>query len=126
MSRYFILWGSINAFLAVVLGAFGAHALKHMMEVDALQTWGTAAQYQFYHALALCLIGLMLHDNPKVKPAGYLILIGIILFSGSLYGLALSQIKWLGAITPFGGGCFILGWLWLIIVFWNCPITKRN
>ena len=119
MSRTFLLWGSIHALFAVALGAFGAHGLKQFATETALQTWNTAAQYHFYHALAVLIIGILVKDYPKAKLAGQLMLAGIVIFSGSLYALALSQIKILGAITPVGGLCFLLGWLWLVQVFWQ-------
>lgn len=119
MSRTFLLWGSIHALFAVALGAFGAHGLKQFATETALQTWNTAAQYHFYHALAVLIIGILVKDYPKAKLAGQLMLAGIVIFSGSLYALVLSQIKILGAITPVGGLCFLLGWLWLAKVFWQ-------
>lgn len=119
MSRHLLFWGSVNALLAVALGAFGAHGLKHMVAESAMQTWHTAAQYHFYHALALMIIGILVKDYPKANPSGWLMLAGMVLFSGSLYVLALTQIKILGAITPFGGACFLLGWFWLVKVFWQ-------
>jgi uncharacterized membrane protein YgdD (TMEM256/DUF423 family) len=118
MSRTFLLWGSINALLAVALGAFGAHGLKHIAAA-ALQTWATAAQYHFYHALALLLIGVLVKEYPRAVVAGRFMLAGIVLFSGSLYLLALTQIKILGVITPLGGACFLLGWIWLVKTFWQ-------
>ena len=119
MSRTFLLWGSIHALFAVALGAFGAHGLKQFATETALQTWNTAAQYHFYHALAVLIIGILVKDYPKAKLAGQLMLAGIVIFSGSLYALVLSQIKILGAITPVGGLCFLLGWLWLAKTFWQ-------
>ena len=119
MSRTFLLWGSIHAWFAVALGAFGAHGLKQFATETALQTWNTAAQYHFYHALAVLIIGILVKDYPKARLAGQLMLAGIVIFSGSLYVLVLSQIKILGAITPVGGLCFLLGWLWLAKTFWQ-------
>ena len=125
MSRTTLVWGSINAFLAVALGAFGAHGLKNIATDAALQTWETAAQYHFYHALALLLIGILARDYPRAIIAGRFMLAGIVLFSGSLYLLALTQIKMLGAITPLGGVCFLLGWLWLVKIFWQARKTSK-
>ena len=119
MSRTFLLWGSMHALFAVALGAFGAHGLKQHATDAALQIWATAAQYHFYHALAVLIVGILVKDYPKAKLAGQLMLAGIVIFSGSLYALVLSQIKILGAITPVGGLCFLLGWLWLAKVFWQ-------
>lgn len=116
ISRRFVFLGSINAFLAVALGAFGAHGLKTLLSPQALQTWQTAFEYHIYHALGLILIALLLSSLPKARIAGWLMLAGIILFSGSLYLLALSGIKMLGMITPLGGLCFLAAWLWLGMV----------
>lgn len=115
-SRRFVLVGSINAFLAVALGAFGAHGLKSILGSQALQTWQTAFEYHIYHALGLILIALLLDTLPKARIAGWLMLSGIILFSGSLYLLALSGINKLGMITPLGGLCFLAAWSWLALI----------
>lgn len=115
-SRRFLLLGSLNAFLAIALGAFGAHGLKSMLSSQALQTWQTAFDYHIYHALGLILIALLLDALPKARIAGWLMLIGIILFSGSLYLLALSGINKLGMITPVGGLFFLAAWSWLAFV----------
>ncbi|MFW2373592.1 MAG: DUF423 domain-containing protein [Gammaproteobacteria bacterium] len=122
-SRRFVFMGSINAFLAVALGAFGAHGLKAMLSPQALQTWQTAFEYHIYHALGLILIALLLDILPKARIAGWLMLAGIILFSGSLYLLALSGIKMLGMITPLGGLCFLAAWAWLALLSLR---TKRG
>jgi uncharacterized membrane protein YgdD (TMEM256/DUF423 family) len=101
------------AFLAVALGAFGAHALKSTLAAnDATDVWKTAALYHFIHALALLLLAALPVTN---RAAASFLVAGIILFSGSLYLLALTNIRWLGAITPVGGLCFLAGWLWLAI-----------
>ncbi|MDH5474033.1 MAG: DUF423 domain-containing protein [Gammaproteobacteria bacterium] len=113
MSKQFIIIGSINCLLAVALGAFGAHGLKAMISPQALQTYTTGVNYHFFHALGLLAIGIILRDFPRVEMAGWLMLAGIILFSGSLYALSLSGIKPLGMITPVGGLCFIIAWGWL-------------
>lgn len=102
--------------LGVMVGAFGAHALKSLLETSGrTDTFETAVKYQFYHALALILIGLLMFriDQKIIHYAGILMLIGTIIFSGSLYILCLSGIKWLGAITPIGGVLMIAGWLLL-------------
>ena len=106
--------GAVLAALAVALGAFGAHALKARLAPDALALWQTAAQYHFWHALGVIAAGLaLLHfaDSGWLRAAGVLLALGVLLFSGSLYALALSGVHWLGALTPFGGLAFILGWL---------------
>lgn len=114
-SRHFLALGAFLAFLSVGLGAFGAHALKMSLSGDMLRIYQTGVEYQFYHALGLILVGLIYQHYPvrKVAIAGWLILVGIIIFSGSLYLLSLSGIRWLGAVTPLGGTAFLLAWLTL-------------
>ncbi len=110
------------AFLAVALGAFGAHGLKHLISPQALALWHTAVQYQMFHALALLLIGLLarfLPDSRMPGRAARAMIAGIVLFSGSLYALALTGIGKLGMITPFGGMAFLLGWLFLLVAVWK-------
>ena len=100
-------------FLAVALGAFGAHSLKPTLELRGmLDVWNKAVLYHFIHAIALLVLALYGTVN---RGAWCLLLAGIFLFSGSLYLLALTNLRWLGAITPFGGLCFLAGWAWLII-----------
>ena len=100
-------------FLAVALGAFGAHSLKSTLERHGmLDVWNKAVLYHFIHAIALLVLALYGTVN---RGAWYLLLAGIFLFSGSLYLLALTNLRWLGAITPFGGLCFLAGWAWLIV-----------
>jgi uncharacterized membrane protein YgdD (TMEM256/DUF423 family) len=100
-------------FLAVALGAFGAHSLKSTLELRGmLDVWNKAVLYHFIHAIAL--LGLALYGNVN-RGAWWLLFVGIFLFSGSLYLMALTNLRWLGAITPFGGVCFLAGWAWLII-----------
>ena len=105
--------------LAVAAGAFGAHALRSQLSDRALEIFTTGVQYQMYHALALLAVGLLLSRTetvPATLPlAGYAFIAGILVFSGSLYALSLSDIKWLGAITPIGGVFFIVGWVCLAI-----------
>jgi uncharacterized membrane protein YgdD (TMEM256/DUF423 family) len=99
--------------LAVGLGAFGAHALKSTLQGSGmLEVWNKAVLYHFLHAIALLVLALHATGN---RAAYYLIAAGIVLFSGSLYALALTNVRWLGAITPIGGLCFLAGWAWLII-----------
>lgn len=114
MGRWFVVLGGLNGALAVALGAFGAHGLKARLAVDALAVYQTGVQYHFYHALGLVLVGLaLLHlaDSVLLRWAAWLMLAGIVLFSGSLYALSLSGLRWLGAVTPFGGLAFILAWI---------------
>lgn len=116
-----LLTGSVIAMIAVVLGAFGAHALKKRFEgTNYAETWDTAVKYQMYHALGLIAIGILKMDalvGPKAifGTASTLMLIGIILFSGSLYVLTLTGVKKLGAITPLGGICMIAAWICVAI-----------
>jgi uncharacterized membrane protein YgdD (TMEM256/DUF423 family) len=114
MAKLFVLLGSLCAALAVILGAFGAHALKSSLSADMLEVYQTGVQYHFYHALGLLLIGVIavvMPQNVLLKWAGFVMIAGIVLFSGSLYALALTGVKALGAITPVGGLCFIAAWL---------------
>ena len=115
MSRLFIILGSLNCLLAVALGAFGAHGLKNILNPQALQTWDTAVTYHFFHALGLLAIAIIQRDFPRVRASGWLMLAGIVIFSGSLYVLSITGIKSLGMITPIGGLCFMAAWLWLAI-----------
>lgn len=112
-ARHIAACGALNMFIAIACGAFGAHALKNMLSADLLAIWHTAVQYQMAHALGLLLIVAL---TPRLLPTtafskiGITFLFGIIVFSGSLYLLALTGVRWLGAITPIGGVAFLLGW----------------
>ena len=98
--------------MAVLAGAFGAHALRERLTAADLATFETAARYQMYHALALLAVAWQVdRGNARAKTAGWLFLAGILLFSGSLYVLTLCGIRWMGAVTPLGGVAFLLGWL---------------
>jgi uncharacterized membrane protein YgdD (TMEM256/DUF423 family) len=100
-------------FLAVALGAFGSHALKTSLQSSGmLEVWNKAVLYHFLHAIAM--VALALHGTGH-RTAYFLLAAGIVLFSGSLYALALTNVRWLGAITPLGGLCFLAGWAWLVI-----------
>ena len=113
VARIFLSLGAVNAFLAVALGAFGAHGLKARLPADMLAVYQTAVQYHFYHALGLLLIGLAALQIPATgfaKWAGWMMFTGILLFSGSLYVLSITGIRWLGAITPLGGLSFLIAW----------------
>jgi uncharacterized membrane protein YgdD (TMEM256/DUF423 family) len=110
--------GAISAGLAVVAGAFGAHGLEKTLDARGLQLWETAAKYQMYHGIALVAVGIweaVSGSSRSIKIAAWAFLIGTILFSGSLYALALSGITKLGAITPLGGVGFIVGWIALAV-----------
>lgn len=112
MDKIWIGLGAAYGFLAVALGAFGAHALKARLSVEMLAIWRTGVEYHFYHALALLLLGVIARQTPSplLNASGYCFAIGILLFSGSLYALALSEVRILGAVTPFGGLLFLAGW----------------
>lgn len=116
--RTFVRVGAINGFLAVALGAFGAHALKAtLIHHDTVATWQTATQYHLAHALGLLLVALLsehLRNTKRLATIGWLWTAGIVLFSGSLYVLAVTGIHLLGAVTPLGGLCFLAGWLLLL------------
>ncbi len=104
--------GSVFMFLAVALGAFAAHGLKSKLTSEMLAVFDVGVRYQAYHALALFAVAWLAekHIGPSVALAGWLFIAGIIIFSGSLYVLSVSGIRWLGAITPIGGLCFLAGW----------------
>ncbi|MGC4103107.1 DUF423 domain-containing protein [Ferruginibacter sp.] len=118
MNKNFLFTATILGALAVALGAFGAHSLKTMLSQESLQVFETAVRYQFYHVFALLAAGVLYKEYPGklLQWSGNLFIIGIIFFSGSLYALcALQDLRWLGAITPLGGLCFIAGWILMAI-----------
>jgi len=119
MAKLFLVAGSLNAALCIVLGAFAAHGLQAKLSAQSLSAFQTGVQYHFYHSLGLLLVGsLMLQfqtPGSLLKYSGYSMLAGIVLFSGSLYGLSISPWKWLGPVTPVGGLAFIVAWLLLAI-----------
>jgi len=121
MDRTFAVCGALSAFIAVAAGAFGAHALRARLSAELLAVFETAARYQMYHALALIAVAWTITrtDSPQVRAAGWLFVAGTILFSGSLYLLALTGARGLGAVTPLGGLCFLAGWLLLAIGVWR-------
>lgn len=111
---WLLMAGSLNMFLAVALGAFGAHGLKASLPPDLMAAYHTANQYHFYHALGLLATALTLRLFPGsrvLRLSGGFILAGLALFSGSLYALSLTGQRWMGAITPVGGTAFLAGWL---------------
>jgi len=117
-AKLFLLLGSINATLAVILGAFGAHALKARLDVSLLKAYHTGVEYHFYHALGLILVGMIAMNLPVniwLKSSGWSMFVGIILFCGSLYLLSIFNLRWLGMVTPVGGLLFILAWVSLCI-----------
>lgn len=123
MAKLFITLASLSGMLAVAFGAFGAHALKNRLDDYALGVFQTAVQYHFYHSLALLAVGVIaLGQHPQsalLRSSGWLFVIGILVFSGSLYLLSFSGLRWLGAVTPLGGLAFIAGWACLAAASWN-------
>ncbi len=114
--KLFVVLGSLNAFLAVALGAFSAHGLKSKISADMLTVWQTSVQYHMFHALGLILLGILIHLFPQIvhlRISGWLLFSGIVLFSGSLYVMVLSGVRALGIVTPIGGITFLIGWLLL-------------
>lgn len=118
---HYAVLGALSAFLSVALGAFGAHALKTRLSADLLAIFETGVRYQFYHALALLLTAWALRQGASgaAQWAGGCFVAGTLLFSGSLYALALSGARWLGAVTPLGGLAFLMGWVLLAWRFWQ-------
>jgi uncharacterized membrane protein YgdD (TMEM256/DUF423 family) len=119
MAKLFLLAGSLNAALCIVLGAFAAHALKAKIAAQSLSAFQTGVQYHFYHSLGLILLGILMLQlqttGGPLKYAGFSMLAGIVLFSGSLYALSALSWKWLGPVTPLGGLAFIVAWLLLVV-----------
>jgi uncharacterized membrane protein YgdD (TMEM256/DUF423 family) len=119
--RLWIVLGAASAFLSVAAGAFGAHALKARLSSELLAIFETGARYHMYHSLGLIAIGLVAQARPSplLSAAGWAMLAGILLFSGSLYALALTSVRALGAITPLGGLSFLAGWAMLAAAVWR-------
>lgn len=120
MTRFFLVVGAVLAGLGVAAGAFGAHGLEGRVTPDRLETFHTAVNYQMYHSLALLLIGGLLAQGHAtlLHGAGYCFIGGILIFSGSLYVLVLTDTPWLGAVTPIGGTAFLVGWGLLVWSAW--------
>lgn len=113
MPKLILLIAATNGFIAVALGAFAAHGLRNRLPVDMLQVFQTGVQYQMTHSLALfgvAVLALHYPGSTVLRSSAYLFIAGIILFSGSLYILSLSGVRWLGAVTPLGGLCFLAAW----------------
>ncbi len=125
-SFQFAFLGALFAATAVAAGAFGAHALKAILDPPMLAVYETAARYQMYHALGLFVVAWLGREteNPLAIKAGWLFCAGILLFSGSLYLVALAGIKWMGALTPLGGLSFISGWICVAWTAWCADRTQ--
>lgn len=117
-TKLFLILGAVNAFLSVGLGAFGAHGLKAKLAPDLLAVYKTGVEYHFYHALGLMAVGLVAAQFPQsalVRGSGWAMLAGIVIFSGSLYILSITGVRWLGAVTPIGGVAFLVAWALLAV-----------
>lgn len=120
-ARRLIIIGALLGFLGVALGAFGAHALKTRIEPELLAAYQTGVQYHLVHALGIILIGVLVQVLPTTQgmkarvASGWMMVIGVVLFSGSLYALALSGVRELGIVTPFGGLALLIAWLMLVV-----------
>ena len=122
MVKHFLTLAGLSGLLAVALGAFAAHGLKGKLDAAMLSAFQTGVQYHFYHTLALmmvCLLLLKFPANSLFTAAAWAFVLGILLFSGSLYGLALGAPRWLGPVTPLGGLSFMIGWMLLTIGAWR-------
>lgn len=127
MPKFFLLMGAVNTFICIALGAFGAHGLKHVLTPEMLTIFHTGLQYHIYHALGLLFVGMLsLHfaKSRLMELAGWFMLLGIILFSVSLYVMTLADIREIGIITPFGGMSYMLAWLILSVAIWKDITTK--
>ena len=118
-----LIIAALFGLLAVALGAFGAHGLKSLVTIERIATWQTAVEYQFFHALAILVFGLYQdqRNSPWIKWSIRCLILGVLIFSGSLYILVLADMTWLGMITPIGGVFMILGWLLFIIYLIKQP-----
>jgi len=121
MDRLFLLIGSVLGFLGVGLVAFGAHGLKARISADLMAVYQTGVLYHLVHALAVCIVGVIVQKwtHGPIAASGWLFTAGVVVFSGSLYVMALTGIRWLGAITPIGGLCFLAGWACLAVSAWR-------
>jgi uncharacterized membrane protein YgdD (TMEM256/DUF423 family) len=121
MEKAFFILGALSGALAVMLGAFGAHALRERLTPQLLDTFETGVRYEMYHALAIMFVAFALTrwQSNWIPLAGWWFVVGTLLFSGSLYLLALTGQRWLGAVTPFGGIAFIAGWILLAVGVWQ-------
>ncbi|QLE86334.1 MULTISPECIES: DUF423 domain-containing protein [Shewanella] len=128
MHKGFLLLASLSGFIAVALGAFGAHGLKRIASPEMIAIFNLGVEYQFYHTFALIAVAFAGHwlTSRLLAWAGYLFIAGMVLFSGSLYLYALLGTKWTGPITPLGGVCFLLGWLFIAVAVWRNRVVELN
>ena len=122
MGKLFLLLSAVSGFLGVSIGAFGAHGLESVLDPELMGTYQTGVEYQLFHTAALLGIGILSLQYPKAKAlqlSGLMMVVGIVVFSGSLYLLALSGVSWLGAITPIGGVAFLAAWAALFRFAWK-------
>jgi uncharacterized membrane protein YgdD (TMEM256/DUF423 family) len=121
LSQRFLIFGTIFAGSGIAAGAFGAHALKGILDVPMLQVFDTATRYKMYHAFGLCIVSWAIDRYPeqRLEQTGWLFTVGILLFSGSLYVVSLTGIRWLGAVTLIGGLAFLAGWMLLGWRIWR-------
>jgi len=120
MSRLAILLGAGNAILAILLGAFAAHAVRDSLSIKMLSVFHTAVDYHLYHALGLIIVGLLISQRPNnllLNASVVTMLIGLVIFCGSLYALSLSGLTWIGMMTPFGGIAFMVSWILVLFAF---------
>lgn len=123
-AKLFLILGGVNAALAVMLGAFGAHGLKTKISADMLAVYQTGLHYHLFHALGLLAAGLVatrLADSAWLRWSGWLMVLGIVLFSGSLYVLSVTGLRWLGVVTPFGGLAFMTAWIVFVLAIVKSP-----
>lgn len=131
MNKTILVTGAILGVVSIILGAFGAHALKELIPISAQQTFETGVRYQMYHALLLLFVGSSALIKPKTKKIMfYLIVIGLLFFSGSIYGLATNELsgfnfKSIGFITPIGGLLLIVAWIFMVVGFLKMPSGKK-
>ncbi len=117
LSQIVVAFAALSGAISIAAGAFGAHALRDSLTPRLMETFQTAVSYQLNHSLALLLVAVLINQwgrHLAIEISAYAFIAGIILFSGSLYGLVLTELKWLGPVTPIGGTCFIVGWLALL------------
>ncbi|ABV88299.1 DUF423 domain-containing protein [Shewanella pealeana] len=128
MRNGFLLLAALSGFIAVALGAFGAHGLKNVAPPELIAIFNLGVEYQFYHTFALIAVAFSGHwiKSRLLDWAGYLFIAGMVLFSGSLYLYALIGAKWTGPVTPMGGVCFLLGWLLIAVAVWRNRVKELD